>query len=191
MELVFATNNPHKLKEVKEAAPDGLRILSLWDIGCEHEIEETGDSLEANALIKARHVHSAHGAESFADDTGLEVDALEGRPGVHSARYAGEKPSFQDNVEKLLREMAGVSDRSARFRTVIALLMNGEERLFEGKVEGWIAEEPKGEQGFGYDPVFIPEGEARTFAQMDPKEKEGIGHRGRAVRALGEFLKTL
>lgn len=191
MELVFATNNPHKLEEVQNAIGPSLEVRSLRSIGCEHEIPETEDTLEANARIKAAHVFETHGHDAFSDDTGLEVEALNGRPGVHSARYAGEDPSFQDNIEKLLGEMKGVEERSARFRTVIALFCDGTEHYFEGSVEGRIAESPRGEGGFGYDPVFIPEGEERSFAEMTPGEKENLGHRGKAVRALAEFLASL
>ncbi len=191
MELVFATNNPHKLEEVQNAIGPSVEVRSLRSIGCEHEIPETGDTLEANARIKAAHVFETHGHDAFSDDTGLEVEALDGRPGVHSARYAGENPSFQDNIEKLLREMKGIEERSARFRTVIALFCGGTEHYFEGSVEGRIAESSRGEGGFGYDPVFIPEGEERSFAEMAPEEKERIGHRGKAVRALAEFLASL
>lgn len=191
MELVFATNNPHKLEEVQNAIGPSVEVLSLRSISCEHEIPETGDTLKANARIKAVHVLEAHGHDAFSDDTGLEVEALDGRPGVHSARYAGKDPSFQDNIEKLLGEMKGIEDRSARFRTVIALFCDGEEHYFEGSVEGRIAESPRGEGGFGYDPVFIPEGEERSFSEMTPEEKESLGHRGKAVRALAEFLASL
>lgn len=187
MELVFATNNPHKLKEVQDALPS-LKIKPLDSIDCHHDIPETGNTLEENARIKAAHVFEEHGHEAFSDDTGLEVEALNGRPGVYSARYAGENPSFRDNIEKLLGEMKDVKERSARFRTVIALLTKDEAHYFEGVVEGRIAEEPRGEGGFGYDPVFIPHGEERSLAEMSSAEKERIGHRGKAVRALAEHL---
>lgn len=188
MELVFATNNPHKLEEIRASVPKDLELLSLRDIGCEHEIAETAPDLEGNARLKAEHVLQYHGYDAFADDTGLEVKALDGRPGVFSARYAGKNPSFAENIEKLLGEMQGMSERSARFRTIIRLLTRTGEQSFEGRVEGQIAEHPSGSKGFGYDPVFIPNGEERTFAEMEASEKERIGHRGKAVRALGEYL---
>ena len=191
MELVFATNNLYKVKEVQAPLPDELTVRTLSSIGCEHTIEETAPDLEGNARIKAEHVFHEHGYEAFADDTGLEVKALDGRPGVHSARFAGQNPSFLDNIDKLLNEMEGVEDRKARFRTIILLRTHEGERIFEGTVMGRIAEHPAGKQGFGYDPVFIPEGEERTFAEMEAEEKERIGHRGKAVRALTEHLNTL
>lgn len=191
MELVFATNNPHKLEEIRMSVPESLRVLSLRDIGCEHEIPETAPDLEGNARIKAEHVLYEHGYEAFADDTGLEVKALNGRPGVYSARYAGEDPSFEENIEKLLAEMQGVRGRSACFRTIIHLCTKKGPKSFEGRVEGQIAESPSGEGGFGYDPVFIPEGEERTFAEMQASEKERISHRGKAVRALAEHLSEM
>ena len=189
MELVFATNNLYKVKEVQDSVPADLTVRTLSSIGCEHEIEETAPDLVGNARIKAEHVLHEHGYEAFADDTGLEVKALNGRPGVHSARYAGSNPSFLDNIDKLLEEMEGMKDRKARFRTVILLRTERGEEIFEGTVMGHIAESPRGRQGFGYDPVFIPEGEERTFAEMEAEEKERIGHRGEAVRKLGEFLR--
>ncbi len=190
MELVFATNNLYKVKEVQDSVPDPLTVRTLSSIGCDHEVEETAPDLEGNARLKAEHVFHQHGYNAFADDTGLEVKALNGRPGVYSARYAGSNPSFLDNIDKLLHEMEGVKDRKARFRTVIFLKTEEEERIFEGTVMGWIAEAPAGRQGFGYDPIFIPEGEERTFAEMEASEKERISHRGKAVRALGEYLAS-
>ncbi len=191
MEWVFATNNLYKLKEVQDCLPDGLSIITLSSIGCDHEIEETAPDLEGNARIKAEHVFHVHGYEAFADDTGLEVKALDGRPGVHSARFAGQNPSFLDNIDKLLHEMEGVKDRKARFRTIILLRREEGERIFEGSVMGRIAESPAGKQGFGYDPVFIPEGEERTFAEMEATEKDRISHRGKAVKALADHLSSL
>jgi XTP/dITP diphosphohydrolase len=189
LELVFATNNLYKVKEVQDSVPADLTVRTLSSIGCEHEIEETAPDLVGNARIKAEHVFHEHGCEAFADDTGLEVKALNGRPGVHSARYAGSNPSFLDNIDKLLEEMEGMKDRKARFRTVILLRTERGEEIFEGTVMGHITESPRGRQGFGYDPVFVPEGEERTFAEMEAEEKERIGHRGEAVRKLGEFLR--
>jgi XTP/dITP diphosphohydrolase len=191
MELVFATNNLYKVKEVQALLPDEMSVRTLSSIGCDHEIVESAPDLEGNARIKADHVVIEHGYEAFADDTGLEVKALDGRPGVRSARFAGENPSFLDNIDKLLKEMEGVQDRKARFRTVIHLRTRDGERSFEGTAMGRIAESPAGKQGFGYDPVFIPEGEERTFAEMEAEEKDRISHRAKAVNALAEHLKSL
>ncbi len=189
MKIVFATNNRHKLEELRQIAGDKIEILGLKDIGCDADIPETGDTLEANALQKARYVWEHYGIDCFADDTGLEVDALGGEPGVRSARYApGEGHDSQANMALLLRNMEGVSDRKARFRTVIALILGGKEHIFEGKVEGDIMEQPSGEQGFGYDPVFRPQGWTKTFAEASPEEKNSVSHRGRAVRRLLSFI---
>ncbi len=189
MKIVFATNNKHKLEELRQIAGDKLDILGLKDIGCDVDIPETGDTLESNALQKARYVHEHYGIDCFADDTGLEVDALGGEPGVRSARYApGEGHDSTANMALLLRNMDGVTDRKARFRTVIALITDGKEHIFEGKVEGDIMEAPSGEQGFGYDPVFRPRGWAKTFAEASPEEKNSVSHRGRAVRRLLSFI---
>lgn len=188
MKLVFATNNLHKLEEVRAIAGDNFEILSLSDIGCHDDIPETADTIEGNALIKARWVKDRYGLDCFADDTGLFVDALDGAPGVISARYAGEHCNPDDNIDKLLAQLKGVTDRKACFRTVIALTLDGKEHLFEGKVEGWIATERHGFDGFGYDPVFIAEETGISFAEMTPGNKNEISHRGRAVRALCDFL---
>ena len=188
MKLVFATNNKNKVREINALLGDKFKIYSLADINCFDEIPETADTLEGNALQKARYIAERFGYDSFADDTGLEVKSLDERPGVYTARYAGEDCTAEDNMRKLLQEMEGVADRSARFRTVIALIINGEEKLFEGAVEGTISETKSGEEGFGYDPVFIPEGHDRTFAQMDMEEKNSMSHRGRAIRKLVEYL---
>ena len=188
MKLVFATNNKNKVREINALLGDKFKIYSLAEINCFDEIPETADTLEGNALQKARYVSERYGYDCFADDTGLEVKSLDGRPGVYTARYAGEDCTAEDNMRKLLQEMEGVADRSARFRTVIALIINGEEKLFEGAVEGNISEAKSGEEGFGYDPVFIPEGHSRTFAQMDLEEKNSMSHRGRAIRELVEYL---
>lgn len=186
--LVFATNNSHKLEEARQIIGDGFEIVSLAEIGCHDDIPETADTLEGNALIKARWVKERYGYDCFADDTGLMVDALGGAPGVLSARYAGEHCSPADNVAKLLGAMQGVEDRKAHFSTVIALTVDGEERTFEGRVDGSIATGPHGDGGFGYDPVFVAEETGRCFAEMTADEKNAISHRGRAMRRLRDFL---
>jgi XTP/dITP diphosphohydrolase len=188
-ELIFVTNNRHKLSEIRQIAGPFFRINSLAEIGFTEDIEETADTLEGNALIKARHIHALTGADCFADDTGLEVDALGGAPGVYSARYAGEKATYADNVNKLLAAMDGMENRRARFRTVIALILENREFLFDGTVDGTIIGESRGSEGFGYDPVFLPDGHSETFAEMDAVSKNGISHRGRAVEALILFLR--
>jgi XTP/dITP diphosphohydrolase len=191
MKIVFATNNPHKLEEIRKITDGTIEILSLSDIGCHEEIPETGATLEANALIKAQFVKERYGYDCFADDTGLEVDALGGAPGVYSSRYAGEACNPQENMDKLLRELNGKSDRSARFRTVIALLFDGETLFFEGEVAGRIIEERRGEGGFGYDPVFVPDGYNQTFAELGNDEKNRISHRAIATRKVVEFLLSV
>ena len=187
--LCIATNNAHKLKEVKALLPKGFQLLSLADIGCDVELPEEQNSIRGNAHQKASYVKVHFGVDCFADDTGLEVEALQGDPGVHSARYAGLKASDQDNCEKLLHELSNQENRSARFRTVICLIRAGEVHYFEGVVNGTITYENQGTQGFGYDPVFIPEGYQQTFAQMSEEQKNQISHRGEAVRKLVEFLQ--
>ena len=187
--LVFATNNPHKLLEIREIMPDHITILSLADIHCEGDIPETADTLEGNALIKAHYVYDRYGFDCFADDTGLEVEALNGGPGVHTARYAGESQDPEANMKKMIAEMQENTNRHARFRTVIALIEKGVEHLFTGIVDGEIATEPRGEQGFGYDPIFIPEQTGLTFAQMGEEGKNQISHRARAVGKLLDFLQ--
>ncbi len=187
--LVFATNNPHKLREIREIMPDHITILSLADIHCEGDIPETADTLEGNALIKAHYVYDRYGFDCFADDTGLEVEALNGGPGVHTARYAGESQDPEANMKKMIAEMQENTNRHARFRTVIALIEKGVEHLFTGIVDGEIATEPRGEQGFGYDPIFIPEQTGLTFAQMGEEGKNQISHRARAVGKLLDFLQ--
>lgn len=187
--IVFATNNAHKLQEVRDILGDRCRVLSLAEIDCHDDIPETADTLEGNAMIKARWVKERYGYDCFADDTGLEVDALDGAPGVKSARYAAENGCSGDhdskaNMRLLLHNMDGKADRTARFRTVIALLCDGREYTFEGKVEGEITCEPRGKDGFGYDPVFLPAGETLTFAEMDSARKNSMSHRGRALAAL-------
>ena len=189
MQIVFATNNAHKLAEISAILGRDIEILSLADIGCHDVIPETADTLEGNALIKARWVKERYGHDCFADDTGLEVQALGGGPGVHTARYA--YPDRHDpvaNTRKLLAELSGSDNRAARFRTVIALIQGSEEHLFEGIVEGEIATEERGTEGFGYDPVFVPEQLGQTFAELGVEVKNGISHRARAVSRLTDFL---
>jgi XTP/dITP diphosphohydrolase len=188
-ELIFATNNLHKLKEITGIISNEFRILSLSDIGCIDEIPEDAGTLEGNASFKAWYVYNKYGRDCFADDTGLEIDALEGRPGVKSARYAGEDCNPENNIRKVLYELAGETDRKARFRTVISLIENGTEIQFEGTVEGIILHEKRGKDGFGYDPVFLPEGYDLSFAEMLLEEKNKISHRARAIRKLIGHLK--
>lgn len=189
-QIVFATNNAHKLSEVQAVLGDRFRLVTLAECGITEEIPEDAPTLEGNALQKARYVHERTGADCFADDTGLEVDALDGAPGVHSARYATDGHDFAANNRLLLRNLAGAADRRAHFRTVIALILDGREYLFEGRVDGRIAESEAGCGGFGYDPLFVPEGFDKTFAEMGADEKNAISHRGRAVRRLVEFLQS-
>lgn len=191
MKIVFATNNQHKLEEIKDIFPNNFEIVSLKDIGCNEEIPEDYETLEENALQKALFIKNKYGYDCFADDTGLEVDALDGKPGVYSARYAGENRSAEDNMKKVLMEMEQENERSARFKTVIALSMSGKEYLFEGSVEGKILEEKRGEKGFGYDPIFQPRNYDKSFAEMTNEEKNKISHRGRAVKKLIDFFKSL
>ncbi|HET8839510.1 MAG TPA: non-canonical purine NTP diphosphatase [Flavobacteriaceae bacterium] len=190
MKLVFATHNPNKLKEIQSLLPKEIELLSLEEIGCFEEIPETAETIEANALLKARYVQEKFGYNCFADDTGLEVEALNGGPGVYSARYAGEEKSDVANIDKLLKELKNENNRSARFKTVIALIWKGEEFLFEGICEGKIIDEKRGNGGFGYDPVFVPAGQTKTFAEMKLWEKNEFSHRGKAFRKLQEFLKS-
>ncbi len=188
MKLVFATNNKHKSAEVQKILGNRFEILSLADIGCNEDIPETAETLEGNALQKARFVYQRYGYNCFADDTGLEVEALDMAPGIYSARYAGPQKDSNDNMQKLLGEMDKINNRKARFRTVIALIIDGKEWLFEGVVDGEILENPRGVQGFGYDPVFQPEGFDESFAEMDLSLKNTISHRGRATAKLIDFL---
>ena len=189
--LVFATNNPHKLEEIRAILGSKLEILSLADIGCDADIPETAETLEGNALIKAHYVYDNYKLDCFSDDTGLEVDALHGLPGVHTARYAyPDRHDPEANMIKLLEALRENNDRNARFRTVIALIEKGKEHLFEGVVEGVIAREKSGTQGFGYDPVFIPEGNSKTFAELGEDIKNTISHRARAVQKLTEYLAS-
>ncbi len=190
LQLTFASNNAHKLEEIRrKLAGSSVGILGLSESGVHEELSETGDTLEANAFEKANRVFSKFGLNCFADDTGLEVEALHGAPGVYSARYAGEGVSYEDNVKKLLAEMMGKTNRKARFRTIISLVMDATEYRFEGIINGSITENPSGTQGFGYDPVFVPEGYKQTFAEMGPDLKNQISHRGLAIEKLVRFLK--
>lgn len=191
MKLVFATNNKHKLQEVRDIIGSGVEILSLADINCNEDIPETADTLDGNALIKARYIYKKYGVNCFADDTGLEVDALDGAPGIYSARYAGDGHDSEANMKKLLENLTGKNNRNAQFRTVIALIIDGEEKLFNGIVKGIITEEKRGDSGFGYDPIFIPEGYSESFAQMDSSTKNSISHRYRATKQLSEYLEAL
>ena len=188
--LIFATNNAHKLSEVQAVLGDAFTLVTLRECGITEDIPETAATLEGNALQKARYIYEKTGADCFADDTGLEVDALNGAPGVHSARYATDGHDFAANNRLLLKNLEGVENRSAHFRTVIALILDGKEYLFEGRVEGRIATEESGCEGFGYDPLFVPSGEIITFAQMSAEAKNAISHRGRAVAELVKFLKN-
>ena len=189
--LVFATNNEHKLREVRAMMPPEIEVLGLSDLKCSDELPETSSSLEGNAMQKARHVKMKLGYDCFADDTGLEVDALCGEPGVYSARYAGPECDNIANIRKLLGNLSGKSNRNARFRTVIALIIEGNEYLFEGMIYGRITQVMRGTNGFGYDSVFVPDGYKQTFAELDEGVKNGISHRARAVRKLTGFLSGL
>lgn len=186
--MIFVTNNNHKLEEVSAILGERFKIESLRDIGCTDEIPETADTLEGNALMKARYIHERYGRDCFADDTGLEVEALDGAPGVYSARYAGEGHDSEANMQKLLANLKGKSNRCAQFRTVIALIMERKEYLFEGVVKGTILEEREGDGGFGYDPIFRPEGYDQSFALLGNDIKNRISHRARAVESLCGFL---
>ena len=191
MKIIFATNNAHKLSEVQAVLGDGFTLVTPRECGITEEIPEEQDTLEGNASQKSHYIHDRTGLDCFADDAGLEVAALGGAPGVHSARYATDGHDFAANNRLLLRNLEGVADRRARFRTVISLILNGEEHLFEGVVEGRIIDHEAGHEGFGFDPLFVPDGCERTFAEMSPEEKNAISHRGRAVRKLAEYLHSL
>jgi len=189
--LVFATNNQHKLREIREITGNALRITSLSDLGLDTDIPENQETIEGNARQKARFIYEKTGMDCFADDTGLEIASLDGRPGVYSARYAGEGCSFADNVRKVLKEMQGIEDRRACFRCTICLIYKGNEYIFEGRVEGEITQSPSGADGFGYDPVFRPDKQSQTFAEMPPYLKNGLSHRGRAVQKMLQYLNRL
>ena len=191
MKIVFATNNKHKLEEIKDILGKDFEIVSLAEIGCHEDIPETGLTLEENARQKSTYIVEHYNHDCFADDTGLEVDVLNGEPGVHSARYAeGTDHDSEANMRKLLSKMSNVKDRTARFRTVISLIINGVEHQFEGRVEGRIATEKHGTEGFGYDPIFIPEGYDKSFAELGEEVKNQISHRARAVKKLAEYLSS-
>lgn len=186
--FVFATNNAHKLEEVRAILGDKIELLSMKDIGCRADIPETADTLEGNALLKARYIFENYHVDCFADDTGLEVEALNGAPGVYSARYAGDAHNSEANMKKLLHELEGVENRKAQFRTAFSLIVDGKEHLFEGIVKGEITRTRRGTSGFGYDPIFIPEGHTQTFAEMGNEEKNKISHRAVATRKLCNFI---
>lgn len=188
MELVFATNNQHKINEVAPLMPASIKLIGLKQLGFNGDIPETADTLEGNASMKSYFIYNQYNTNCFSDDTGLEIDALNGEPGVYSARYAGEGCSFKDNIMKVLTKLHGVENRKAKFRTVISLIINGKEYLFEGKIEGQIIKEVKGSEGFGYDPIFLPDGYNITFAQMPLEQKNIISHRALAVKKLVDFL---
>ena len=191
MKLVFASNNKNKIQEIQALVPNTIQIVSLEDIGCTEDIPETADTIEGNAILKANYVTEKYGYDCFADDTGLEVEALNGAPGVYSARYAGEQKDANDNMDKLLSELKDKSNRKANFKTVIALNLNGKQNLFTGIINGKIIEEKIGTNGFGYDPIFVADGFDKTFAELSMKEKSTISHRGIAVKELILFLQKL
>ncbi len=191
--LVFVTNNPHKLEEVKDIIEDenlySIKLISLDDIGCTEEIAETSLTLEGNASQKANYIYNKYGVDCFADDTGLEVEALAGEPGVYSARYAGEDKDADKNMNKVLDRLGNSTNKKARFRTVISLIVNGDEKIFEGIVNGVIIKEKRGKKGFGYDPVFLPDGYTQTLAEMPLEQKNKISHRFHAIRKMIGYLK--
>ena len=189
MKLVFASNNKNKIQEIQALVPKNIQIVSLEDIGCTEDIPETADTIEGNAILKANYVTEKYGYDCFADDTGLEVYALNGAPGVYSARYAGEQKDANDNMDKLLSELEDKSNRKANFKTVIALNLNGKQNLFTGIINGKIIEEKIGTNGFGYDPIFVADGYEKTFAELSMEEKSTISHRGIAVKELILFLQ--
>ena len=188
IKLVFATHNKNKFREIQALVPDHIKLLSLQEIGCNEDIEETGDTIDANAIIKAEYVRTRYGYDCFADDTGLEVESLAGAPGVYSARYAGEIKDDSANRRKLLNQLEERDDRTARFKTVIALNLKENENLFTGICEGSITREERGENGFGYDPIFQPKGFDKTFAEMNLEEKSEISHRAKAFKELIDYL---
>ncbi|MDD4115249.1 MAG: non-canonical purine NTP diphosphatase [Massilibacteroides sp.] len=191
MKIVFATNNKHKLDEVKKIMAGHIKIVSLEEIGCHDDIPETANTLEGNALLKASYIKEKFGLDCFADDTGLEVETLHNAPGVYSARYAGETHDSEANMNKLLSELQGKDNRRARFRTVITLIIGNETKSFEGIVNGFIDTVKKGKTGFGYDPIFIPEGYTQSFAELGDTIKNKISHRAKAINKLNDFLSTL
>jgi XTP/dITP diphosphohydrolase len=190
MKIVFASNNPNKLKEIQLLLPSAIELVSLADIGCTEDIPETAETIEGNAILKADYVTNNFGLNCFADDTGLEITALNGEPGVYSARYAGEQKSADDNMQKVLQNLADATDRAAQFKTVIALNVDGEQHVFTGVVKGQIIHEKKGSNGFGYDPIFKAQGQDKTFAELTAFEKASCSHRAIAVQQLIKFLTT-
>ena len=191
MKLVFASNNKNKIQEIQTLVPNTIQILSLEEIGCKEDIPETADTIEGNAILKANYVTEKYGYDCFADDTGLEVEVLNGAPGVYSARYAGEQKDANDNMDKLLLELKDKTNRKANFKTVIALNLNRKQNLFTGIINGKIIEEKIGTNGFGYDPIFVADGYEKTFAELSMEEKSTISHRGIAVKQLLTFLQKL
>ena len=191
MQLVFASNNPNKIQEIQLLLPTNIKILSLHDIGCFEEIAETANTIEGNAILKANYVTQKYGLNCFADDSGLEVDYLNGKPGVHSARYAGNQRNDNDNVNKLLFALNNQQNRKANFKTIICLNLNGTQTLFTGLINGTIATQKSGNQGFGYDPIFTPDGYEITFAEMNKLQKTQISHRGIATKQLINFLESV
>lgn len=189
MKLIFASNNQNKIREIQLLLPDTIQVLSLEEIGCHEDIPETADTIEGNAILKANYVTQKFGYDCFADDTGLEVEALNGEPGVYSARYAGAQRDANDNMDKVLENLRDKSNRRAQFKTVIALNTGGKQNLFTGIIKGNITNEKIGTNGFGYDPIFVADDHTKTFAQLTTEEKSTISHRGLAVRQLVEFLK--
>ena len=189
MQLVFASNNKNKIKEIQLLLPDSIQILSLEDIGCTEDIPETADTIEGNAILKANYVTQKYGYDCFADDSGLEVDALNGEPGVLSARYAVEPKNDENNIDKLLANLKDVNNKKANFKTIICLNLKGEQHLFTGIINGQIIEKRIGNNGFGYDPIFVADGYQKTFAELSLEEKAKISHRGIAVKKLIDFLK--
>ena len=190
IKLVFATNNENKIKEINALLTNSIKLLSLKDIGCFEDIPETANTIEGNAILKAQYVYEKYGYNCFADDTGLEINALHGEPGVYSARYAGKEKNADKNMDKVLQKLSNSSDRNAQFKTVVALVINGEISTFEGIIEGEITSEKHGKDGFGYDPIFKPNNYEITFAEMPLSEKNNISHRGRAVKKLIDFLNS-
>ncbi len=188
MELVFATNNENKLKEINKLLPQSFSLKGLSDLGINEDIPETGSTLKDNALLKSSYVHERFNINCFSDDTGLEIEALNGEPGVYSARYAGEEKDSLKNMDKVLNNLKGISNRKARFKTVISLILDNKEYFFEGVVDGFIEESPRGKDGFGYDPIFTPVGYTKTFAELSLEEKNKISHRSRAFKQLIDFL---
>lgn len=190
MKLVFASNNLNKIKEIQLLVPNSIEILSLKDIGCSEDIPETADTIEGNAILKANYVTEKYGFNCFADDSGLEIEALNGEPGVYSARYAGEPKDDSKNIDKVLENLKDKTNKKANFKTVICLNINGKQHLFTGIVNGKIIENRVGDNGFGYDPIFVADGYSKTFAQLSMEEKAAISHRGKAVKQLVDFLQN-